>query len=437
MTTRAGGFPHIITMQIIATMLMAVSVLGTPSAFAAEASLAARPLTLAQAESLFLTKNREVLAARRSTEAAQADVLSAGAPQNPVLSLGTTNISPGAGIGAGRPHEKRLDTTVALTQLFERGNKRELRRSVAEQMAAAARGDQADVLRQQRTALHAAFYELLLAQEKVRISSDSATLFDKTMDAAEKRLNAGDIAAAEVARLRVDALRAMNESRNAQAELQRAQQTLAYMVGLEKEASGLSAEAIWEAPAVPPAPATLDAILEARADVQAAHARLAAAERNRELARALRTRDVTAGIQFERYPGDVANNSYGVMFSMPLFTHYYYDGEIRRSEVEYTAAGEDLERVRAQVLTEVSRRRSDLLGAAERAARLRDVLLAAARKAADGAEFAYARGALGVMDLLDARRQLYAARLEAAIVNAEYAKALSAWRSATETSSSQ
>ena len=32
------------------------------------------------------------------------------------------------------------------------------------------------------------------------------------------------------------------------------------------------------------------------------------------------------------------------------------------------------------------------------------------------------------MDLLDARRQLYAARLEAAAVNSDYAKALSAWR---------
>ena len=422
-------------MQIIVTILIAVCVLGTPSASAAGASVAARPLTLAQAEALFLTRNREVLSARRSAEAAQADILSSGAPPNPVLSLGTTNI--GAGIGAGRPHEKRVDTTIALTQLFERGNKRELRRSVAEQIAAAARGDQADVLRQQRTTLHAAFYDLLLAQEKVLISSESAALFDKTMDAAEKRLKAGDIAAADVARLRVDALRAINESRNAQAEFQRAQQTLAYMVGLEKEADGLSAEAAWNDPAVPPAPTTLDAIIEARADVQAARSRVAATERNRELALALRTRDVTAGLQYERYPGDVANNTYGVTFSIPLFTRYYYDGEIRRAEVEYTAAGEDLERVRAQALTEVSRSRSDLLAAADRAVRLRDVLLAAARKAAEGAEFAYTRGALGVMDLLDARRQLHAARLEAAMVNADYAKALSAWRSATEASSLQ
>ena len=68
---------------------------------------------------------------------------------------------------------------------------------------------------------------------------------------------------------------------------------------------------------------------------------------------------------------------------------------------------------------------------AERVQRLREVLLAAAEKAAQGAEFAYSRGAIGVMDVLDARRQLIATRLEALAVQTDYAKALAAWRAAT------
>lgn len=59
------------------------------------------------------------------------------------------------------------------------------------------------------------------------------------------------------------------------------------------------------------------------------------------------------------------------------------------------------------------------------------MLLAAAEKAAQGAEFAYSRGAIGVMDVLDARRQLTAIRLGAVTVQADYAKALAAWRAAT------
>jgi cobalt-zinc-cadmium efflux system outer membrane protein len=57
-------------------------------------------------------------------------------------------------------------------------------------------------------------------------------------------------------------------------------------------------------------------------------------------------------------------------------------------------------------------------------------LLAFARKAAEASEFAYKRGALGVMDLLDARRSLNATQLDAAAAHADYAKAFAAWRAA-------
>jgi cobalt-zinc-cadmium efflux system outer membrane protein len=167
-----------------------------------------------------------------------------------------------------------------------------------------------------------------------------------------------------------------------------------------------------------------------RADVRAAQARLDAAERGRDAARALRTRDVTGGVQYERFPGDAANNSYGFFVSVPLFTSYYYEGEIRKAEADLDAARDGLERVRALAQSEITRSRSDVEAAAERMRRSRNEVLVAAKKAADGAEFAYTRGAIGVMDLLDARRQLYAARLETAAVEADYSKALAAWRAA-------
>jgi cobalt-zinc-cadmium efflux system outer membrane protein len=49
--------------------------------------------------------------------------------------------------------------------------------------------------------------------------------------------------------------------------------------------------------------------------------------------------------------------------------------------------------------------------------------LPAARRAAAAAEFAYTKGAAGVIELLDARRQLRAVELEAVGAYAEYAKA--------------
>lgn len=62
--------------------------------------------------------------------------------------------------------------------------------------------------------------------------------------------------------------------------------------------------------------------------------------------------------------------------------------------------------------------------------RFRSSLLDEARRAAEGAEFAYRHGAIGVTDLLDARRTYHAIRIEAATAQADYAKALAAWQAA-------
>jgi len=387
-------------------------------------------LTLRQAEVFFAARNRELLLGQRLVEGAEADRLSAAQRPNPNLSFNASPLNPHSGIGSGDARDKQIGSTIGLQQLFERGNKRELRMEAADHNIRASRGEYADIRRQQKVALYMAYYDLVAAQEKMRIAAETAGLFQKTVDAAERRLQAGDIARSEVARIRVDALRAQNDARTAQAERQKAQSMLAYMIGAEREAARINAADGW--PAIGAAPATLetDGALAGRADVQAAQARVAATEKNRDLARASRTRDVTGSAQFQHFPGDFSNNTFGVGVSIPLFTGYYFEGEIRRAEVELQAARDNLERVRALALGEIARSRADLDAAAERVQRFRDTLSQEAQRAAEGAEFAYSKGAIGVLDLLDARRQLYATRLDASNTLADYAKSLAVWQAA-------
>ena len=391
---------------------------------------AAESLSLRQAEALFGAHNRELLQARRLAEAAEADVISAAAPPNPSLAIATSRISPSVGIGPGRLSDKRVDSVVGISQLIERGNKRELRTSAATFIAAAARSDQADSARQLRYQLHVAYYDLALAQERLQIAETGAALLEKSVAASERRLKAGDIPETELQRIRVEALRTRNEARQSRAELERAQLGLAYLVGLESRAAAVHAIDPWPEIADHDSRGSPDALIDKRADIRAAQVRVSAAEKARDLARALRTRDITAGIQYERFPGDAANNSYGFAVSIPLFTRYQFEGEIRRAEVDLLAAQEQVDRVRALALAEIRRAGSELDAAAERARRASQLLLPASAKAAAGAEFAYSRGAIGVMDLLDAQRQHHAARLEAVGAAADYARALSAWQSA-------
>lgn len=390
-------------------------------------------LTLRQAEVFFAVRNRELQLGQRLVEGAEADRLSAAQRPNPNLSFNASPLNPHSGIGGGDWRDRQIGSTIGLQQLFERGNKRELRMAAADHNIRASRGEYADLQRQQKVALYTAYYDLVAAQEKLRISTETAGLFQKTIDAVERRLKAGDIARSEVARIRVDALRAQNDARTAQAERQKAQSALAYMIGAERDAARVNAADGWPDVGTAHGGLEIDKALAGRADVQAAQARVAVADRNRELARALRTRDVTASAQFQHFPGDFSNNTVGVGVSIPLFTSYYFEGEIRRAEVELQAARDNLERVRALAQGEIARSRADLDAAVERVQRFRETLSQEAQRAADGAEFAYSKGAIGVLDLLDARRQLYATRLEASNTLAEYAKSLAVWQAAIAT----
>ncbi len=385
-------------------------------------------LTLRQAEIFFAVRNREVQLGRRLVDGAEADRLSAGARPNPTAFATAGKFNSRQGNYSGDLRDKQMDTVFGVQQLFERGNKRELRMGIADSNIEVSRGEFADIRRQQKVALYVAYYDLVAAQERLRIASETAASFQKTIDAVERRLKAGDISAADVARIRVDALRAQNDARSARAERLKAQTQLAYVIGAERDTAAINAADDWPALGDEIGAAEIDKALDNRADVIAARARVAAAEKNRELARALRTRDVTGSVQFEHFPGDFSNNTFGLGISVPLFTNYYYEGEIRRAEVDLSSARDNHDRVRALALGEIIARRADLDAARERVQRFEGSLLKEAQRAADAAEFAYSRGASGVMDLLDSRRQLYATRLEASATQAEYAKSLASWK---------
>ena len=85
------------------------------------------------------------------------------------------------------------------------------------------------------------------------------------------------------------------------------------------------------------------------------------------------------------------------------------------------------DRTRAQAATDVARAGADIEAARARIERFRGSLIAEAKRAANAAEFAYQKGATGVLELLDTRRTFKLIQLEAASAEADFAKALAAW----------
>ena len=426
------------------TLVMAalVSLTGPAAYGATDADLS--HLSLQQAMEVAYEHNHDLRLSAYALASARAGATIAAAAPNPTLSLQTVNINPHAGVGAGGLRSKTVDSTIGVSQLIERGGKRDLRKANAAHIEEAASSDLLDTRRQLRMAVSQAYYDVLATSEKLEISGQTASLYDKTLEAATKRLKAGDLARADLARLQVDALRSRNDAIQAEADLNAARQTLALLMGLSGDGAQYTRIALsdgWPSMAFN-SPDVPSQAIEQRPDVMAARARVAAAGLSRKLALSQRTRDVTVGMQFEHYPNSDTNpqgggNSFGISLQIPLFVRYQFDGEVRSAEVNVDVAEESLQKTVAQARADLSKSWADARFAYRRVQSYDRDLLAAARQASDAAEFAFAHGAIGVMDILDARRTYRAIQIEAISARSDYAKSMAAWQAAAMQGESQ
>ena len=196
-------------------------------------ALAAPPvdLSLREAEKLWQTHSRELRQADVAVAAAGADIKVADQIPNPALSYNAASISRNQGVGGGHLSDKRMDSILRMDQLIERGGKRALRVQSAEARREAAAFDRLDVARTQLADLRRAYYDLLLAQDRQQLTSEASVLYARSLSAAEKRLQAGDLAPVDVSRLAVDKARADNDARQAQSDLEQSREVLAYLIG--------------------------------------------------------------------------------------------------------------------------------------------------------------------------------------------------------------
>jgi outer membrane protein, heavy metal efflux system len=390
-------------------------------------------LSLHDVELLLRQHSRELRASQRAVDAAQAGILIAGARPNPNVTLQTSNINPQVGIGSGGLRDKAFDTQIRTDYVVERGQKRALRLASAGDLERASEEDLDETFRSQRMVLATAYYDLLLAQERIKIARETAELYGATLSAARRRLAAGDISTSDVDRISVDALRAQGDEQSANADRQHAQFALAAVLGLEATASRIAAADDWLEPTDVHIQDDVDELLAWRPDVRAARARADAAQHARDLARSQRTRDVTVAVTYDHWPTNANNlqgtgNSYGISLSVPLFLGNHFDGDIAKAESDWGAALDLLAKATAAARADLARTQFDLERMRDRVARYDRELLIAAKRVAGAQEFAYQKGAIGVLDLLDARRTLRSVQFDATSAHADYAKALATWQ---------
>lgn len=385
------------------------------------------PVVLSLPQALEAAKNNiDVSMARRALAGAQGDVVAADHSPIPVLSTKISSIDLQNGIGGGNVlTQKRLDKSVGLDWTLERGDKRGQRTRVAQRSLQAAQADLEDVQTQQQLTTHAAFFDLLAAQERAEQVLQMERSATQLAALARRRVQAGDLAAQEASRTEIESQRAAADTQSALLDQQRAALALAQLTGRRDLA--LRAAAPWPATEAMDKVADLENMVDRRADVRAARERVEAALAAREGAMAQKKADITLGTSLDHFPG-TSTQLLEVRMQMPLQWNYNYQGEIARAEAQLDLARDMLDKIRRQALNEMQRLQQELASAAVRSSRYDNDILPKARQVADNAELAYSKGALSLSDLLDARRTLRSTLIEALAARTDYAKALGAWQ---------
>ena len=250
---------------------------------------------------------------------------------------------------------------------------------------------------------------------------------------ANKRLQAGDLSARDASRTEIEAQRARADVLAAELERQRAALNLWQLTGVNQPANQLQAQADWPtlSDAIAPSP-DLSTLIETRADVRAAQARVQAAQAALDSSSAQKVSDITVGASYDHFPG-TSTALIELRLQMPLQWGYSYQGEIARAAAQLAQAQDALEKVRRLAQAELQGLEQLTLSTAQRAQSYETDILPRARTVAEGAELAYNKGALSLTDLLDARRTLRSTLLDALNARADHARAAVAWQLRTQT----
>ena len=185
-------------------------------------------LTLPKAVAISLQNNGDLKALREEKGVRDAGKVRAGVLPNPTLELeGET------GALTGSSAESSL--SIGMSQEFLLGGKREKRLRAAEGELEAFRWQLADRERALRGEVQTAFFDLLLAQERLDLADRSVELNRQLLQVTKDRLAAGDIPELEMNLARVELTRSEGARIEAERSLLQSRSRLATLMGLRAD----------------------------------------------------------------------------------------------------------------------------------------------------------------------------------------------------------
>lgn len=354
-------------------------------------------LTLEQAQTLAASKSFAVRAAERELDASDGAFEQAGARRNPELNASVEDTQ-----------RSTRQTTATIAFPIELGGQRAARLRAADRGRALATAELAQVRAQLRADVGRAFFNVLVAQERVALTSSSADLAARGADAVGKRVAAGKVSPVDATRAGVDLANAQLELLEAGAELDIARQALVALWGETEFRFDALQDDIENMP-VPKAAAELvqalddsPALMTSRIEVDR---RLALVE----VERTKRIPDLTLSVGAKR-DNDLGRTQAIVGISIPLPFFDRNQGATYAALMQAEKASDEFQLTRIRLRTELQQATSQLTVARSSALTLQSTVLPAARQAYDAATRGFDAGKFGFLDVIDAQRSLLQAR---------------------------
>lgn len=294
------------------------------------------PITLRQADSLFLKNNLLLLAERFRIDASQAQVLQASLYDNPNLSLEVSSYNGDTRrvLDVGRQGEK----IISIQQLLYTAGKRNKRIALASEAARLTGLELLDLLRGLRFDLRSRFFSIYFQEQTLaRFDQQLATL-QTTVSAYEKQYERNNISLRELLRLKALLFQLNNDRTEIVFQLADDQRALRTLLSIDQPIRPVvQNEAIPRYHLPGQSDDTLQLMaLRNRPDLKATESLTRQAELNYNLQRALATPDLRVGGTYDQ-AGSYIQNYVGLSVSADIPVFNRNQGAIRaaRSQIGY------------------------------------------------------------------------------------------------------
>ena len=366
--------------------------------------------TLDAAINQLTSSNYDLRAKFREIPKAQADVLSAGLRNNPLIFAAVDSVPYGS-YSIARPGDTSYSATVI--QPFDVNQKRRARVAVATRAKQVLEAQYQDAVRLEIDALYSAFVDVLAARESVRYAQAGLAGFDAVVATAQKLVQGQEEASTELDRLTAQREAAAIALEQSHMAFEQAQQSLAALMGIPDEASQqlqIQGSIRESAVAVPPVEDLLGLGMQLRPDLAAYRMGINRAQADVTLARREAIPDVfvlyTPYSQQINTPVGAQNSSgwgIGAFTSIPLLNRN--QGNIARAQQTVAQTRIESQGIERRIATEIRRAHLDYMNAKSAVERLESAVLPKVRRVRDAKYRLLTLGQEQALVFLDAQRE--------------------------------